>query len=400
MTETKTRIVVVGGGFGGVKAALELARCHELFDITLVSDRPNFRYYPTLYHTATGGRAAQSSIPLVRLFEGSAVRLAVGEITQVDRQQKTVIGTDGTRVPYDILVVALGSITNFFGIKGLEEYSYGIKSVGDAMRFKAHLHEQLASEHKPDLNYVVVGGGPTGIELAGSLPAYLRHIMQAHGVAHRKIHVDLVEAAPQLLPRMPKRIGQAVAERLRKLGVSIYLNQKVEGETADSLMVNGQPIKSRTVVWTAGVANHPFFKANHFTPNERGNKVKVDQYLQAEKDIYVIGDNADTPYSGLAQTALHDALFVAGDIKRAAKGRPRVPYKPKRPITVIPVGHGWAAVQWGRLMLFGWVGWLLRLAADARAFAGYEPWWKAGEQWMTEFDTEEACPTCAKEQLR
>ena len=217
--------------------------------------------------------------------------------------------------------------------------------------------------------------------------------MHRHGIKRRAVHVDLIEAAPRLIPRMPKAMGKAVSKRLRKLGVRLYLNKKVEGIAADGLTVNGKPIQSHTIVWTAGVANHPFFTKNYFTLNERG-KVVVNQYLEAEPNIYVIGDNADTEFSGLAQTALHDAIYVAEDIARKQAKQTRKNYKPKRPIYVIPVGEGWAAVLWGKVQIYGWLGWLLRLAADARAYSDYEPWWRVPPQWATEFDTEEECPQC------
>lgn len=391
---TKTRVLVVGGGFGGVKAALELAKSEHM-EVTLLSDRPAFHYYPTLYHTATGGKVAQSQIPLTELFQGKPVKVVQGTATHLNRRKKEIKTKEGKTYGFDILILALGVVTNYFGIQGLKEYSYSIKSPEEARRFKNHLHAQLTDERKPDLNYVVVGGGPTGIELAGALPGYIKEVMQAHGIRHRAVHVDLIEAAPKLLPRMPKRMSRAVARRLRSLGVRLYVGKTVQGETADNLVVDGKPIQSHTVVWTAGVTNDPFFKENKFELNERG-KVKVNQYLEAEEEIYVIGDNADTPYSGMAQTALHDAKSVAHNLIRGAEGRLMQPYKPKKPITVIPVGPGWAAVLWRNTQLYGWIGWMLREAADLVGFHDLEPWWRAAEQWTTEIGGEEDCLMCAK----
>lgn len=173
----------------------------------------------------------------------------------------------------------------------------------------------------------------------------------------------------------------------------IRLNQKVEGQTADSLIINGKPLDSRSVVWTAGVANNPFFAANDFTIGERG-KVVVNEYLQAEPDIHVIGDNAATKYSGLAQTALEDALFVSANIVRNLHGIALDTYKPREPVSVIPVGPEWAAVEWGRFHFSGKLGWLLRSAADWIGYHDLQPWWKASEQWLTEFGSQEDCVTC------
>lgn len=388
---SKHKVLIVGGGFAGVKTALEL-RQHDDIAVTLLSDSIDFRYYPTFYHTATGGLKAQSRIPLKRILD-ERTRFVLGTAKSIDREARIVHTGDGRKFHYDSLVLALGNITNFFGIKGLEEYAHTIKSLEGIARFKRQLHEQLAAEHKPDLHYIIVGAGPTGIELAGALPEYLRTIMRFHGIKHRAIRVELVEAAPRLLPRSNKAVSRAVRRRLRALGVHINLNSKVEGVDDDELFVNGTSIKSRTIVWTAGVANHPFFTANRFALAERG-KVAVDQYLQAEPNIYVLGDNANTPYSGLAQTALHDAVSVSANIVRITSGGKPKPYKPVLPVSVIPVGDNWAAVEWGTMHFSGKLGWLLRSAADFIGFKDLQPWWRAGEQWMTEFGQQEECPTC------
>lgn len=388
----KHHVLVVGAGFGGIKTALELSR-HDGIAVTLLSDQTNFRYYPTLYHTATGGLRTQSSIPLTDILPTDRVTLAHGTAGQVDREHKAVHTTEGHIIPYDTLVLALGVVTNYFGINGLKEYSYGIKSIEEASRFKAHLHEQLIDDRRPDLNYVIVGAGPTGIELAGALPGYLRDIMARHGIKHKAIHIDLIEAGPRLLPRSPKLTSRAVRRQLRKLGIKLYLGQTVQGETADALMINGQPLNSHTVVWTAGTANNPFFDQNKFAINER-HKVVVNDFLEAEPNIYVIGDNAATQYSGMAQTALRDALFVSNNIVRALHGDTLQPYKPKQPISIIPAGPMWAAVDWGKLHFYGRAGWALREAADWLGFHDLEPWWKATEQWATEFGAEESCPVC------
>lgn len=394
----KTRALIVGGGFGGVKVALELADSRH-FDVTLLSDQPNFRYYPTLYHTATGGRVAESSIPLIKLFQEKSIDIAHGQAKSIDRKKRTVTTTDGKHYSYDVVVFALGSVPNYFGIKGIEDYSYSISTPEKAVVFKNHLHSQLTSDKKPDLNYVIVGGGPTGIELAGSLTGYLKEIMKAHGIKHRAVHVDLIEAAPALVSRMPKAMSRSITRRLRRLGVKLYLGQVVQGASADSLMVNDKPIQSHTIVWTAGASNNPFFKENGFALNERG-KVTVNEYLQAgSEDVYVIGDNADTKFSGMAQTALYDAISLAHNLKRQATDKLMKPYAPKAPIYVFPVGPHWAAVLWGKTQIYGFFGWILRSLADLRAFTDYEPWWKAGDQWMNSFEGEESCPECAKHGL-
>jgi len=388
----KEKILIVGGGFAGVKAALELSK-DDRFNITLLSDRDDFRYYPTLYHVVTGGRRANASIPLRSILQNTSVTIKQGEAKTIDRKAKSLTTTADETYQYDTLILALGVVTNYFNIPGLSELSYGVKSIPDVERLKLHLHEQLVNDHQPDLNYVIVGAGPTGIELAGVLPAYLNKLMKQHNITKRAIHIDLVEAAPRLLPRMPKDTSRTIKNRLIKQGVKIYLGQVVQGETANDLMVNGKPIQSHTVIWTAGMANHPFFAINNFvlTPN---HKVATDIYLQADANIYVLGDNANTPFSGMAQTAVHDGAFIAKNLIRQKNNKPLLSYKAHQPTTVIPVGEKWAAVVKGQIRIYGRLGWMLRQSADAIAFHDYEPWVQAGRQWLTYYGSEETCSVC------
>jgi len=387
----------VGGGFAGIKAALELGD-QEHFAVTLLSDQPAMRFYPTLYHAAVGGRRSNVSIPLSELFRDKQITLAQGKAVTLDRRAKTITTDDGRAFPYDTLIIALGVVTNYFGIQGLDTYSFSIKSYEQAERLKAHLHQQLIDEHKPDLNYVIIGAGPTGIELAGALPSYLKQIMKNHGIEHRAIHVDLIEAMPRLLPRLPRDASRMVQRRLKRLGVKLYVGQAVQGETADELTVNGKPIRSHTVIWTAGVTNHPFFKENTFALTNRG-KVSVDAYLQAEDNVFVLGDNANTPYSGMAQTAVHDGDFVAKNLIRRAHGKDFMGYNVLKPITVIPAGPRWAAFLWGKLRIYGKLGWILRELGDVRGFWDYESLPKAIGQWATVLGHEESCPVCLKAEL-
>ncbi len=391
----KQRVLIVGGGFAGVKTALEISG-DEHFDITLLTDHQEFRYYPTLYHTATGGKRASSSVSYSDIFDGKGLTLAIGSAKTLDRKAKTVTTQDGAVFGYDVLVLALGVVTNYFSIPGLAERSYSIKTSEDAIKFKQHLHGQLTDEKKPDLNYLIVGAGPTGIELAGMLPRYMKQLMKHHGIKNRRVNVRLIEAAPRLLPRMPRATSRYVKWRLKRLGVQIHLGRVVQGQTADSLLVNGKPIKSHTVVWTAGVTNNPFFSENHFVLMPRG-KVATDVYLQAEENIFVLGDNANTPYSGLAQTAVRDGAFVGRNLKRLAIGKTLQAYRPKIPISVIPVGKRWAVVNYRNLQIHGLLGWMLRSAADFVAFKDIESWPRAAHQWATEIGDQEDCPFCRQE---
>lgn len=393
----KPRIVIVGGGFGGVRTATQLSR-HQDLDITLISNLSTFAYYPQLYHAATGGSRSGSALPLTEVLEGTGVKLIQDVITGIDPAAKTVSSIDGkTSYAYDKLVMALGCVTNYFGIAGLKEFSFGVKSIIEAEEFKRHLHDQLLSENKPDLNYVVVGGGPTGVELAASLDAYLERITKLHGLESRDDFVTLVEAAPRLLPRSAEGVSAKVKAKLESMGVKVMVGATVKAETAEALELAGESIATKTVVWTAGTAVNPFYYANgaHFQLAAKGGRVMVSDHLEAKEDVYVIGDNAATPFSGLAETAIHDANYVAEDIVRAIHGKTRPAYRPKPPISVIPVGEHWAAAEWRGKYVTGYLGYVLRRLGDLVGYADVEGWGKALKVWMADGKVEDGCQICA-----
>ncbi len=391
---THQHILIAGAGFGGVRTALQLARSTP-YKISIVTDQADFRYYPALYATATGHSYNESIIPLDEIFaEYPNVTIEYDRITQIDTSAKHLTGESGKQYTYDALVMALGVVTNFFGIEGIEKYAYGIKGKSDIADLKAHLHKQIAEKEQLDDNYVIIGGGPTGVELSGAFGAYLAHLAQCHDVTLRsKIH--LIEAAPRLLPRMTERTSALVEKRLKDLGVELHLGVKVESETADAVMISGESLNTHTVVWTSGVANNPFFKENSssFTLAPNG-RVQVDAFLQAAPSVYIIGDNAATPYSGLAQTALYDADFVAGNLKRALRQQAPKAYKAKKPPVVIPVGSNWSVVEWGSLVFAGFPGSLLRQTADLIGYQDILPFMKALRLWQSTSHIEEECDDC------
>ena len=394
--QTKPQVLILGGGFGGVRAASQLSRNSDL-EVTLISNLTTFAYYPQFYHSATGGSRSESALPLTDVLDGTRVKLVKDVIVAIDPEARTVTSIDGvTKYQYDDLVMALGCVTNYFGITGLKEFSYGIKSIEEAEEFKLHLHDQLMAEHKPDLNYVVVGGGPTGVELAASLGIYLKRIMKLHAIARRDYQIELVEAAPRILPRSSEAVSARVQRKLESLGVKVLTGSTVKAETAAALELEGQSIATRTVVWTAGTSVNPFYYANspHFQL-ARGGRVMVSGHLEAKDHLYVIGDNAATPYSGLAQTAVRDADYVAADISRARAGHARPAYHPVAPISVIPVGENWAVAEWRGHAIYGFVGFVLRRLADLAGYSDIERWGKAVRVWLEDSRHEDGCKTCS-----
>ena len=377
-----TNITIVGAGFGGVKAALEIAKDRSK-RITLISDRKHFQYYPALFSTATGHSYRESWVPLDEIFKNhSNVRLVHDTIERIDTSAKLLSGTSSYH--YDTTILALGSVTTYFGIEGLDTFSYGIKSQEEIQRLQDHLWKEMSDGTDDEKRYVIIGAGPTGVELAGALGDYVLRLRKHFGIRKKRIHISLIEAAPRVLPRLSEQSSKRALKRLRSLGIHVQLNCKVERQTVDSLVVNGKSLLTQTVIWTSGVANAPFYASNPeaFSLNERG-KVVVDKHMQACKDVYVIGDNANTPYAGLAQTALHDALFVSAHI-----GGKTGTYKAILPPCVIPIGDNWALFEWKGLKFGGWPGSLLRSAADVIGYHDVLPIGWAMKAWRAQRKTE------------
>lgn len=386
-------VVIVGGGFGGVKTALELAKDKKI-NITLISDRDHFLFYPVLYSTATGRSWQQSVLPLEDIFKDTKVKIVQDVVTGVDATRRYIVTKQG-QVHYDRAVFALGVVTSYFGIAGLDTYSYSIKSAHEIERFKKHLHEELTNERKLDKNYVVVGAGPTGVELSASMTSYLKRISARHDVKNSNIRLSLVEAAPRVMPRLSEKSSALIAEQLKKAGVKVMTNKKVESEDDDSIIISGKDVPSKTVVWTSGVANHPFF-AEHadLFPLAPNGRVVVDNHLKVDKHIYVIGDNANTQYTGLAQTAIHDAKFVARAIRAEAHHRTLPTYSPRKQPVVIPVGEKWALLEYGPLRIKGWLGSLILRAAHLIGYLDYLPAPAAIRLWLAQDEREEVCAVC------
>lgn len=382
----QTDVVIVGGGFGGVKTALELAK-NKANKITLISSGPSFQYYPALFSTATGYSHRQSWVSLKTIFEDYPnVDVVIDTITSIDTANQILKGD--ASYSYKTAVLALGSVTTYFGIEGIDTYSYGIKSQDEIKQLQGHLWNEMSDGKDTEKHYVIIGAGPTGVELAGALGQYIRRLRKHFGITKKRVTINLIEAAPRVLPRMSEQSSQRAHARLRRLGVNVEVNKKVEKQTASELIVNGKPLVTQTVIWTSGVTNAPFYSLNQqaFSFNERG-KVNVDKYMQAAPHVYVIGDNANTPYSGLAQTALHDAIFICKHINGNKK-----PYKPILPPSVVPIGEHWAVFEWRWLKFDGIAGGFMRSMADMIGYHDILPIGWAMKFWYSQSKQELRIP--------
>ncbi len=385
-------VVVVGGGFAGVAFARRLS-ADKRFQITLLSDKPDFEYHAALYRSATGRSPLEVAAPLADILAGTGVELLNDRAVKLDAKNKAVVCSSGERYGYDELVLAPGMATAYFGISGLPEYSYGIKSMAEAMRLRGHLHDELTSGHKPELNYVVVGGGPSGVELAGELTAYLRRIRRNHGI-RKPFNVTLVEAAPRILPALPERFARSAHRRLQRLGVKVITSTAVKGETAETLMLPEGNIDTHTVIWTAGMTNSPFFKEqrNIFQYGKAGRVIV--EGLSAAPGIWVLGDSAATEQSGWAQTAVYDGAYLADLLRRREMGNQPAAYRPPKPVAAVPVGGTWCAVNLNGMLITGLLGWYYRRWADFHLYRQIMPLSLAAKFWIMGSRKSENCSVC------
>ncbi|MDQ3093886.1 MAG: FAD-dependent oxidoreductase [bacterium] len=390
-------LVIVGGGFGGVRLARRLRKEKNIYT-TIVNNGDEFRYCPALYRSATGRKMGVSRLPLEwMLLDIPNVSLRQDTASTVDLKAKRLGLESGEVIEYDDIVFSMGVMSTFFNIRGFHEFAYGMKTPEEVIKLRNHLHDTLLLDDEASRNFVIVGGGPTGVELAAGMGDYLKKIAKKHHRSRRKINIWLVEGAPRLIPVMSERAGRLASKRLKMLGVKIHLNTKVTAGKLKELRTSEGPIPTHAIIWTAGAINNPFFadKADIFPIGER-NKISVNKHLQVHSNTYVIGDNAATKFSGLAYTAIKDADFVAKDIKARLKGSERPEYKPHTPIQIIPVGDRYAILQRGSITLGGIIPAILRRLADFIGYADVMGPLRAMTIWRASDTIEESCSTCAR----
>lgn len=386
MSKKHLHIVVVGGGFGGVKTALELANKRGI-DVTLISQGMNFEYHGALYRTATGRSPMEVVIPLRQIFKRAKnVSVVLDTITKIDPKMKRVESETGNIYAYDKIVLALGNVTNYFGIEGMEQHTATMTTVSNTMVLRHKLIALLRSK-KQSIKIAVIGGGASGVELVAELPYFAELVAKKDKRPVKQLELTLIEGADRVLPLLDPRASDIAHKKLESQGIALRLNTRVNSCEKGKVCMDSGDISADLIVWTAGSRPADFYanNADVFTL-ERG-KVVVDSFLRARdkknshKDIYVIGDNAKTPYSGMAQTAIHDANFVARNFIALSRGMRLTLYRAWHPIYVVTVGPGWAVVQDGKKIVSGRIGWSIRRKADMWVFKNFEPYKKAIKTW-------------------
>jgi NADH dehydrogenase len=377
MTDHK-HIVIIGGGFGGIHAARSLiaSGAHKHASITLISNKSYFEYYPGLYRVVTGASPIEVAIPLEEMLP-KEVSISVDTVITLDTDNRKIITEGAGSVSYDICILAIGSETAYYGIPGIQDLAYGFRSVAEAVKLKNHLVSLFDEHMHPSVpeqvshfHVVIVGGGATGVEVAGDISLFMDELSKRNSVDASFVTIDLIHASNRLVPQLPPKASEKIEERLRKLGINIYLNRTLLKEELETVYMKGMSLESKTVVWTAGTQPHRLLKLLAKATFSPKGKIVVDEYLRAAglDDVYVVGDAVERPESGLAQGALQHGAFVGTHIGKLLVNQTTKPFVPKKLAFVIPVGGSWAIFTMGSFVWTGRLAYFLRHIIDFMYF--------------------------------
>ncbi|HXM65110.1 MAG TPA: NAD(P)/FAD-dependent oxidoreductase [Candidatus Acidoferrum sp.] len=381
----RRKVVIIGGGFGGLSAAQHLNS--NLVDVTLIDRRNYHLFQPLLYQVATGSLSAGEIASPLRsvLSRQKNTRVWLGTVVDVDSDSKRVVLADGTIVPYDSLIVAAGSQTSYFGHNEWQQWAPGLKSIEEAttvrhkILYAFEVAERLsdAEQRRAWLTFVIVGAGPTGVELSGAIAEIARQTLKNdfRSIKPEEAQVILLDGAPRVLTSFPEDLAEKARHSLAKLGVQVRCGAMVKHVDDEGLTIEfdnrTDSIAAKTVVWAGGITASPLGKilVSHTKAEAvKGGRVKVNPNLTIPNypDIYVIGDLASAmdgkgkPLPGLAQVAMQGGAYAAKAILRKVKGQSELPafhYFDKGSLAVI--GRAAAVADVFGAHLSGFIAWLV-----------------------------------------
>jgi NADH dehydrogenase FAD-containing subunit len=373
------RVVIVGGGFGGLAAAKALRKAPV--QVILIDRTNHHLFQPLLYQVATSVLApSQISSPIRGILRKQKnTTVIMGEVAGVDKAQRCVFVNDADRqhvaVPYDYLILATGVRHSYFGHNEFEKFAPGLKSLADAVAIRNKIlqafeqaeGEEDTHQHRDLLTFVLVGAGPTGVEMAAALAVFVRTTLRSE---FRRIdpglaRIVLLDAAPKVLGTFAPSLSDAAKKHLEKLGVEVRLNHAVDKIDGEGVIVSGERIASKTVIWTAGVAPSPAGKWLG-AETDRAGRVRVQRDLRVPDNpqIFVIGDTASLdqdgrPLPGVAQVAMQQGRYVGKLINRQIAGKNSLkPFRYFDKGNMAVVGKGYAVLQSGKVRLHGLIAWL------------------------------------------
>lgn len=376
---SRPRVMIVGGGFGGLAAAKALRRAPV--EVILIDRTNHHVFQPLLYQVATSVLApSQMSSPIREVLRRQKnTTVIMGEVTGVDKAQRLVFvnNVDRQNVPihYDYLILATGARHSYFGHNEFEKFAPGLKSVADAVAIRNKIlsaFEQAEAEedvdlHRDLLTFVLVGAGPTGVEMAAALAIFVRKSLRSdfRRIDPTSARIVLIDAARNVLGTFAPSLSEAAERHLQKIGVEIHLGHAVEKIDDDGVIVAGERITSRTVIWTAGVTPSPAGKWLG-AETDRAGRVRIggDLRIPHHPEIFVIGDTASLdqdgkPLAGVAQVAMQQGRYAGELMLRQLTGKtPPKPFRYFDKGTMAVVGKGYAVLQAGKIRMHGLLAWL------------------------------------------
>jgi NADH dehydrogenase FAD-containing subunit len=386
----QTKVVIVGAGFGGLAAAKALR--NTLASVVLIDRTNHHLFEPLLYQVATSVLTPSQIATPIRgiLRKQMNTTVILGEVMGVDKDQKRVFVSDADRqnvpISYDYLILATGSTHSYFGHNEFEQFAPGLKSLADAeaarnkilQAFELAEAEDDPERHRDLLTFVLVGAGPTGVEMAGALAVLVRTSLRSEfrRIDPASARIVLVDMAPRVLGSFSEDLSKAAKARLEKLGVEVRLGHSVDQIDANGIMVAGERIASKTVIWTAGVAPSPAGKWLD-AETDRAGRVRVQPNLSVpgHPEIFVVGDTASLdqngkPLPGVAQVAIQQGRYAAKVIhNRIAGKRPPDSFSYFDKGNMAVVGKGFAVLQSGKVQVSGFGAWLTWAAVHLQFLA-------------------------------
>ena len=379
MSDAVPRVVIVGGGFGGLAAAKALRKANV--EVTLIDRQNHHLFQPLLYQVATSVLSPGQIASPIRgiLWRQRNTTVILGEVTGVDIGQRRVFvdssDRSGVALEYDYLILATGASHSYFGHDEFEPFAPGLKSLADAVSIRNRIlqaFEQAEAEedprrHRDLLTFVLVGAGPTGVEMAGAMAVLVRQSLRSEfrRIDPTSARIILVDAGKRVLGSFPETLGLAATRRLEKLGVEVRLGHAVDHVDGDGASVAGEHIASKTVIWTAGVAPSPAGKWLRTATDHAGRvRVQPDLTVTGHPEIFVVGDTASLdqdgrPLAGVAQVAMQQGRYAARLIRRRIEGQAALkPFRYFDKGTMAVVDKGFAVLHSGWIDLSGFLAWM------------------------------------------
>lgn len=407
MVPRQSRVVIVGAGYAGLRTARDLARTvGKDVEIVLINGTPYHVDVTSFYEVATAylkhesqessEHIAQSvQVPLADILKRLPVRLIIGTVTHIDTNNRTVTLRNQSVVSYDTLVIALGTEVATFGIPGVAEHAFSIKTLSESLALRHHIVRQFhmaaglpPAERRAALTFVVVGGGASGVETVTELVGHIKQQCHHVGLDPQETKVILAEAGPTILKTVPERLQQEALHRLQALHIEVMAGQAVTQVEPDRVTFkNGQGIPTRTVVWAGGLKVHPVLAMSNLPLERWGVAVMPTLQVIGHPNIFVVGDAAVikdslTPIPATVAIAYTQGSLVATNIKRQLAGQPLQAFQPHVLGAFVSLGGKWAVVnikdRWG---YHGWIPWFGKQLTLLRYWLNYLPWWRAWMFW-------------------